>query len=370
VKNRIPQNYFLGSLLVHCVIFLILAFSLKDDKQKSFIVFGAHSKKAAKVFFKSPQKKIALRSSPGFSSKSEGSGKDSKNSGQKNTKNTKKIVQKELKKNKQEKQKNQQSKPDHGKQAKKAREKKADKIHEKIKEKNSGQDNDINIGKLASQKKEKDRLAKLQKDKENKKQAELKREQEKKEHEKKEREKLEKELEIEREKKEREKEKEEDDDEEEEEDDQELEKKLPKNPDPDREVGSKKYDILKDLEDDDLDDNNRDNNYDEDDCEDNDEKNDEPEEFNFFALSDKEQAIYHKKIQRDVQRLWRPPLGVAKGTKCVVSFVVAQDGKVESFEIIKRSNMLIYDLSIQRVAMNFTFDKSLWGKKFRIDFQQ
>jgi len=301
MKNRIPQNYFIGSLIFHIVIFLVLAISLRDNNQKSFIVFGAHSKKTTKIVFKSPKS----------------NNKKSVSVGSKNIKNIKKKPEKKPDKKPEKKLENKLEK----KSGKKS-EKKPDKKLEKIKEKSDG--DDINIGKLSKkQKKQKEQEKKEQDLKEQK--AQKKREQEERE----------KELEQERE--------------------EELQKK--KDLERAQKLAAQEEDLLEDFDDQD------------DESDDQDEK-DEPEEFNFLTLSDQEQAIYHKKIQEEVQKLWRPPLGAPRGTKCVVSFVVGPDGTIESFEIVKRSNMLIYDLSIQRVAMKFKFDKSLWGKKFRIDFQQ
>jgi hypothetical protein len=101
-----------------------------------------------------------------------------------------------------------------------------------------------------------------------------------------------------------------------------------------------------------------------------------PEEFQeefVFSLSgtvDKKFELYQKCLQQEVQRLWAPPLGVPKGTTCRIKFVIDKDGKVTNFENIKKSNVLIYDLSILRIAHRFKFDKCLWGKSFTIDFCQ
>jgi hypothetical protein len=304
MKNRIPQNYFIGSLIFHIVIFLVLAISLRDNNQKSFIVFGAHSKKTTKIVFKSPKSK----------------NKKSVSVGSKNIKNIKKKPEKKPDKKPEKKLENKLEKKS-GKKSEKKSDKKLEKKLEKIKEKSDG--DDINIGKLSKKQKK-------QKEQE-------KKEQDLKEQKKREQEELEKEQEREREREE------------------ELQKK--KDIERAQQLAAQEEDLLEDFDDQD------------DESDEQDEK-DEPEEFNFLTLSDQEQAIYHKKIQQEVQKLWRPPLGAPRGTKCVVSFVVGPDGTIESFEIVKRSNMLIYDLSIQRVAMKFKFDKSLWGKKFRIDFQQ
>jgi outer membrane biosynthesis protein TonB len=94
-----------------------------------------------------------------------------------------------------------------------------------------------------------------------------------------------------------------------------------------------------------------------------------------FSLLEDEQdngkmREYQKHVQQEVDRLWKPPLGVTKGTECSVLFYVNTDGSVEKFEFIKRSGVLIYDLSITRIAKNFQFNKCLWGKQFKIDFRQ
>jgi len=91
------------------------------------------------------------------------------------------------------------------------------------------------------------------------------------------------------------------------------------------------------------------------------------EEF-VFTLGDL--GAYNRCIQSETARLWNPPLGVPKGTSCKVKFVINKDGEVEDFQTIQKSNVIIYDLSILRVAHLFKFDKCLWGKSFVIDFRQ
>lgn len=107
------------------------------------------------------------------------------------------------------------------------------------------------------------------------------------------------------------------------------------------------------------------------DCDDDDDgEEDVPLEFNLIGPDHADWAVYQKDIQKEVTRLWRPPLGVPRGAVCKIKFRVTADGNVESFELVERSKMLIYDLSIVRVAKNFKFDKRLWGKEFIIGFRQ
>lgn len=93
-------------------------------------------------------------------------------------------------------------------------------------------------------------------------------------------------------------------------------------------------------------------------------------EFNLLAESDQELRVYQRSIQNEVSRLWHPPVGVPKGTTCRVMFAVGRDGSIEKFEFVVKSKMLIYDLSVLRVAKQFKFDNCLWGKRFTIDFCQ
>ncbi|KKQ33382.1 MAG: hypothetical protein US49_C0001G0062 [candidate division TM6 bacterium GW2011_GWF2_37_49] len=92
--------------------------------------------------------------------------------------------------------------------------------------------------------------------------------------------------------------------------------------------------------------------------------------LNFNGKFDPEMALYQKYVQIEVERLWKPPLGVPRGTTCRIGFLVDRQGKIKHFEIIKRSNVLIYDLSILRIAHLFKFNRKLWGKNFTIDFCQ
>jgi len=91
--------------------------------------------------------------------------------------------------------------------------------------------------------------------------------------------------------------------------------------------------------------------------------------INLSQLS-KELTVYQECVQKEVLRLWSPPVGIPKGTECTLHFVISDTGKISHVDFIKRSKMLLYDLSIQQVAYRFDFDKRLWGKQFTIDFRQ
>ena len=97
---------------------------------------------------------------------------------------------------------------------------------------------------------------------------------------------------------------------------------------------------------------------------------DEQLHFNLMGEFDPKVVMYQKCIQEEVERVWRPPLGVSRGTECEGAFIIDSNGYVKHFEIKKSSKMMIYDLSIVRVAKKFEFDRCLWGKAFTINFRQ
>ena len=102
---------------------------------------------------------------------------------------------------------------------------------------------------------------------------------------------------------------------------------------------------------------------------DSDSENDEG--FSINGVDDPDEvAHYQRFVQEEIDRVWRPPLGVKKGTVCTVSFAIDDKGNVQTCTMSKRSSILIYDLSIMRIARELRFHASLWGKQFKIDFCQ
>lgn len=98
------------------------------------------------------------------------------------------------------------------------------------------------------------------------------------------------------------------------------------------------------------------------------------DEYNGFSIDGSYDAAtisqfqYH--VQNEIDRVWQPPVGVPKGTVCSILFVLDNNGNVASCAFAKRSPVLIYDLSIMRIAKELHFHESLWGKQFKIDFCQ
>ena len=79
---------------------------------------------------------------------------------------------------------------------------------------------------------------------------------------------------------------------------------------------------------------------------------------------------YQKEVQREISRVWRPPVGVAQGTECVLMVAVGAEGEVKKVELVTKSKVLVYDLSVLQAAKDFQFSKALWDNSLLITFRQ
>jgi len=82
---------------------------------------------------------------------------------------------------------------------------------------------------------------------------------------------------------------------------------------------------------------------------------------------------YQVEMQREIGRVWHPPVGVAKDAECVVLIVPAFGGSVKSFELVKESKIKIYDSSVKLTINRIRFEgklRELWGKTICITFKQ
>lgn len=78
--------------------------------------------------------------------------------------------------------------------------------------------------------------------------------------------------------------------------------------------------------------------------------------------------VYINKIQHEFGQVWEPPIGIPEGIKCLVKLVIDKKGEVELFDILEKSKVVIFDLSVVRDAKKLNFAharyKELWGKTF------
>ena len=82
------------------------------------------------------------------------------------------------------------------------------------------------------------------------------------------------------------------------------------------------------------------------------------------------ESKYCRSIEQTISQVWRPPVGIKKGTQCRVALVVNSLGRVAQFDVIHASGIPLYDLSIIRVMSKMVFDKPLHTKRFTVCFKQ
>ncbi len=326
------RNFLIGSLLLHVGIILIATIInlYNQNLKKTFIVFGAHSRKHSITHYK------ALHNHVPFVS----------NSGKRNSKGNHAHTNG---KNKSTKKQSKHSATKKAKSAIKQHPKKSikrkSKFHELVDEKtNTKKSND-------KQRREKEKQA-----------AQKKKEQEQREKERQQKEKKERKKQEEADRKKQEEERKQ----------QEKEKAKQKLED---QKATEKLDVQENGSDESADQTaqNNDDHTDNDQTEDDDNTSTENQDSGFSLMGkydSNDLHMYHKHVQQEIDHRWRPPVGVPKGTISIGLFKVDNDGTIEKFELIKRSNILIYDLSIIRDARKCQFDKCLWGKQFKVEFRQ
>lgn len=322
--NKINKNFFIGSFLTHIAfIVLIVYVNLNNSINKKFIVYGAHSKKPTNAYFKPSRQINKSNRLNNNNDRHSGTKKLAQNTAPSQIKNlskNKKPPIKELSSKSTKKHsiktKNKTSKNKNFKN-KKSKQKSPTSMEEPKKQ--------VNSKKIQSQTKQ------TKKNKKQKKEVEKKIKKE------------EKELKKDKEKKKQEKIKSE-----EKKPEEPKETEFKEKPEPETEKTEEAAKLPKSQE------------------------AEKPEALNFDLLEEQDPKLvtYQKLIQKEVDRLWHPPLGVSKGTESLILFKIDKDGNVAKYEVIEKSNVLIYDLSIFRVAKNFKFDKSLWNKEFTIRFRQ
>lgn len=313
--NKIDQKFFIGSFLVHLTfIVLLLCFNLSNSINKKFVVYGAHSKKPTNAYFKPSRQtnKSNWLNNDNRLNRTKKLAQNSSSSSTKNLSKNKKSPIKELS----------------GKSEKKRSIKIKNKIskNKSFKSKNSKQKSPTSMEeepkKQIKNKKIKNKAKQTEKNKKKKKEPEKKIEEKKQE-----------EIKTEEKKQKLEEPKE-------------IETKEEPQVEP-----AKSEEVIELSET---------------------QNSEEPEELNFDLMGEQDPklVIYQKLIQKEVDRLWHPPIGVPKGTESTLCFTLDSDGNVSNYEVLKKSDVLIYDLSIFRVAKSLKFDKSLWNKKFTVRFRQ
>ena len=78
----------------------------------------------------------------------------------------------------------------------------------------------------------------------------------------------------------------------------------------------------------------------------------------------------HRAMQENIERAWKPPVGLSKDLMCTVAVAVNNNGTIESLLVEESSKVLSYDVTARMALSKVAFPKIFWGKKMVITFKQ
>ncbi len=76
-----------------------------------------------------------------------------------------------------------------------------------------------------------------------------------------------------------------------------------------------------------------------------------------------------QKLQECLFDLWTPPAGIPSGVACEVLITVGWDGAILETQFLKKTDILMYDLSVQETLEQVIFPHEVWGKQITIAFK-
>ncbi len=95
----------------------------------------------------------------------------------------------------------------------------------------------------------------------------------------------------------------------------------------------------------------------------------EGQEFIYLTQQELDALGIQRKLQECLFDLWTIPVGIPVGTECEALISVGWDGGVVAIEYKKKSNILIYDLSVQEALEQVHFPHEVWGKQVTLVFK-
>ena len=75
-------------------------------------------------------------------------------------------------------------------------------------------------------------------------------------------------------------------------------------------------------------------------------------------------------VQCEVERCWKPPVGLCKDLLCEVRVQIDEQGVIKYAKVDKVSGVLVYDVNARSTVLAMNFPKSAWGKELVLHFKQ
>ncbi len=99
---------------------------------------------------------------------------------------------------------------------------------------------------------------------------------------------------------------------------------------------------------------------------------DDGEEISFVLGEDVDPKYisFLNSVQREISRVWHPPINLPKDAECVVDIIPGFGDVIKSFEIVKPSNIKAFNSSVKIAVPRMKFPKELHGQRLSITFKQ
>src|SRR5581483_9119041 len=75
-------------------------------------------------------------------------------------------------------------------------------------------------------------------------------------------------------------------------------------------------------------------------------------------------------LQQELVKQWQPPFGVPQDAACEVSFYVDRQGITKNVSFIKKSGIMMYDISARNAVLSMKMPQWTHGKTITINFTQ
>ena len=95
----------------------------------------------------------------------------------------------------------------------------------------------------------------------------------------------------------------------------------------------------------------------------------EGQEILYLTKQEFDALQIQQKLQECLFDLWTPPAGIPSGALCEVLITVGWDGVILETQFLKKTEILMYDLSVQETLEQVTFPHEVWGKQITIAFK-
>ena len=95
----------------------------------------------------------------------------------------------------------------------------------------------------------------------------------------------------------------------------------------------------------------------------------EGQEILYLTKQEFDALQIQQKLQECLFDLWTPPAGIPSGALCEVLITVGWDGAILETQFLKKTEILMYDLSVQETLEQVTFPHEVWGKQITIAFK-